>query len=139
MSRRRRRPLPVRERARRRKRLSMTSLIDVIFLLLLFFMLSSTFSKFSEIELTAGGSGPADAPDTPPLFLQLLPDDLRLNGQSLALNALTPALAQPEDAQPRTLLISLSADVTSQRLTDLLAVLRGAKGISPVILGGATG
>ncbi|MEQ8919725.1 MAG: biopolymer transporter ExbD, partial [Roseovarius sp.] len=31
-------------RSRARKRLSMTSLIDVFFLLLLFFMLSSTFS-----------------------------------------------------------------------------------------------
>ena len=29
----------------------MTSLIDVIFLLLLFFMLSSTFSRFAEVEL----------------------------------------------------------------------------------------
>ncbi|MFX0547183.1 ExbD/TolR family protein [Roseovarius sp. S1116L3] len=130
----------MRERAHRRKRLSMTSLIDVIFLLLLFFMLSSTFSKFSEIELTAGGTGPAATSDTPPLFLQLSPDDLRLNGQGLALDALPPALAQREVAQPpRTLLISLSSDVTSQRLTDLLAVLRGAKGIRPVILGGAAG
>ncbi|HEY9038882.1 MAG TPA: biopolymer transporter ExbD [Roseovarius sp.] len=130
----------MRERARRRKRLSMTSLIDVIFLLLLFFMLSSTFSKFSEIELTAGGSRPAEAHNTPLLFLQLLPDDLRLNGQSLALDALPPALAQPEgELPPRTLLISLSGDVTSQRLTNLLAVLRGARGISPVILGGTAG
>ena len=32
----------------------MTSLIDVIFLLLLFFMLSSTFSRFAEVEISAG-------------------------------------------------------------------------------------
>ena len=44
-------------KARRRRRLSMTSLIDVIFLLLLFFMLTSTFTRFSEVELTAAGSG----------------------------------------------------------------------------------
>jgi biopolymer transport protein ExbD len=35
----------------------MTSLIDVIFLLLLFFMLSSTFSRFGEVELTAAAGG----------------------------------------------------------------------------------
>ncbi|WP_319529806.1 biopolymer transporter ExbD [uncultured Cohaesibacter sp.] len=29
----------------------LTSLIDVIFLLLLFFMLSSTFSKYSQLDL----------------------------------------------------------------------------------------
>ena len=34
-----------------KKRLALTSLIDIIFLLLLFLMLTSTFSKFSEIEL----------------------------------------------------------------------------------------
>ena len=43
-------------RRRRSGRLSMTSLIDVIFLLLLFFMLTSTFSKFSEVELAAEGT-----------------------------------------------------------------------------------
>ena len=120
----------------------MTSLIDVIFLLLLFFMLSSTFSKFSEIELTAGGSGPGRAAETPPLFLQLRPGDLSLNGQNLALDALVPALRQsasaPDSAKaPRTLLISLASEVTSQRLTDLLATLRGTEGISPIILGRA--
>ncbi len=39
----------------------MTSLIDVIFLLRLFFMLSSTFSRFAEVELTAAGAS-ASAP-----------------------------------------------------------------------------
>ena len=50
----------------------MTSLIDVIFLLLLFFMLTSTFTRFSEVELTAAGSGtPPQAPTEAPLFLRL--------------------------------------------------------------------
>ena len=35
-----------------RRQISVTSLIDVIFLLLLFFMLSSTFSKFADVELS---------------------------------------------------------------------------------------
>ena len=34
-----------------RRRLGLTPLIDVIFLLLLFFMLSSTFSRFSDLSL----------------------------------------------------------------------------------------
>lgn len=42
------------KRAYVRKRTSITSLIDVIFLLLLFFMLASTFTKFSEIEISSG-------------------------------------------------------------------------------------
>ncbi|MFD0857407.1 ExbD/TolR family protein [Roseovarius aquimarinus] len=125
-------------RARRRKRLSLTSLIDVIFLLLLFFMLSSTFSKFSEIELSAASSG-APAPSTErPLFLQLMPDDLRLNGRSVALEALGEAIGPPEaESAPRPLLVALKGEVSAQRLTDLLAALRGVDGLAPTILGGA--
>ena len=44
----------------------MTSLIDVIFLLLLFFMLTSTFSKFAEIELAAATSGAGAATGAKP-------------------------------------------------------------------------
>ncbi|MEX0280950.1 MAG: biopolymer transporter ExbD, partial [Arenibacterium sp.] len=43
---------PMRNVAPRRRRVvSLTALIDVVFLLLLFFMLTSTFSSFGEIEL----------------------------------------------------------------------------------------
>ena len=55
-------------RLRRRRRLSMTSLIDVIFLLLLFFMLSSTFTRFAELELAAGGTGGSPMPSGRCLF-----------------------------------------------------------------------
>ena len=72
----------------------MTSLIDVIFLLLLFFMLSSTFSKFAEVELTAGGAGAATSSTARPLFLQLGPETARLNSAELALEALPEALAE---------------------------------------------
>ncbi|MEX1236013.1 MAG: biopolymer transporter ExbD [Roseovarius sp.] len=122
-------------RSRRLRRLSMTSLIDVIFLLLLFFMLSSTFSKFSEIELSAaaGAGAPADAR---PLFVQLRASDVTLNGEAMALEALGAALrARPEAGEAQPLLIALGDAVTSQRLADLLVLLRGIAGISPTVLG----
>lgn len=114
--------------------MSLTSLIDVIFLLLLFFMLTSTFSRFSEIELTSGSAGAGTA-DTPPLFLQLRPEGLTLNGEATSLAALPEALASDRD-ETRPLLISLAPEVTAQRLTDLLAGLGGVDGIAPTVLGG---
>ena len=42
-------------------------------------MLSSTFSKFAEVELTAGGAGAATSSTARPLFLQLGPETARLN------------------------------------------------------------
>ena len=117
----------------KRRRMSMTPLIDIIFLLLLFFMLSSTFTKFAEVELTVAGSGSAPS-DTPPLFLQLGPDSLALNGQSLSLETLgTSPLAEAQDGT--TLLVSLRGEVTAQRLTDLLVALRPWPSVTVTVLG----
>lgn len=88
----------------------MTSLIDVIFLLLLFFMLTSTFSKFLEVELSTSGAGTVAQNDSPPMFLQLTPQDLRLNGTVVAMAALqSPALG--EATKDATLIINLSGEV----------------------------
>ncbi|EAU44208.1 hypothetical protein R2601_27233 [Salipiger bermudensis HTCC2601] len=116
----------------------MTSLIDVIFLLLLFFMLTSTFTRFSEVELTAAGSGtPPQAPTEAPLFLRLGAETAQLNNVELPLDGLAEALAEArgEGDAPRQLLVAMRPDVSAQRLTDLLVVLRGVTGISPTILG----
>ncbi|WP_282077505.1 ExbD/TolR family protein [Epibacterium ulvae] len=108
----------------RRKRLSMTSLIDVIFLLLLFFMLTSTFSKFTEIELTAATPGASGAADRDRLFLSLEENRLLLNGRVVPLADLPATLPQqPQDTKP-LVLISLSADASAQRLVDILTQLR---------------
>ncbi|MDF3415100.1 biopolymer transporter ExbD [Sulfitobacter sp. M57] len=113
----------------------MTSLIDVIFLLLLFFMLTSTFSKFAEVELSAAGAGAVASPDAPPLFMQLGADDVRLNGDPVALDALgLSPLAKAE--QGTTLLVSLGTEVDSQRLTDLLVALRRLPALRVTVLGG---
>lgn len=126
-------------KTRRATRLSMTSLIDVIFLLLLFFMLSSTFSKFAEVELTAAGSSAraSDVAQEPPLFLRLMPDAISLNGHDLTLDTLAATLSEKADADtPRPVLVAMSGEVTSQRLTDVLMALRSVAGIAPTILGG---
>ncbi|WP_136636038.1 ExbD/TolR family protein [Pseudooceanicola onchidii] len=126
-------------KAKRASRLSMTSLIDVIFLLLLFFMLTSTFSKFSEVELMAAGSSVGASSDRPPLFLRLSPEALNLNGRDLAVEGLAEALGPEADVDsPRSLIVALAPEVTAQRLTDLLVVLRGVPGVTPMVLGGGT-
>ncbi|WP_255465873.1 biopolymer transporter ExbD [Salipiger sp. IMCC34102] len=122
-------------RKARRRALSLTSLIDVIFLLLLFFMLSSTFSRFAEVELTVGAAGDGGTADAAPLFLRLAPDTLSLNGELVALDALAGAFPDVEAEAPLVVLVSMAAGVTSQRLTDLLGVLRGVPGIAPTVLG----
>jgi len=124
-------------RAARRRRLSLTALVDVIFLLLLFFMLGSTFTRFGEVDLdtgTARGSGGA-APDAPPpFFLRLGSETMDLNGTPLALGALPAALA---DAPAPALLVALRPGVSAQRLTDLMVVLRQVPGARATVLAAA--
>lgn len=126
----------MRKRQARRK-LSMTSLIDVIFLLLLFFMLSSTFSKFAEVELSAAGSGAgAVQGETRPMFLRLGAEGLSLNGREVALAALQEVVqGEMPEAGEQPLLVSLQDGVTAQRLIDLLGVLRGVGNLSVTVLG----
>lgn len=112
-----------------RRAVSMTPLIDVVFLLLLFFMLTSTFLTFGEIELAPATPG-GEASGTPELrsFVQLGATRLVLNGVPLALDALNDAL------QPGQVLVSLDDDTTAQRLVDLLAEMRGRPDLNVVVL-----
>lgn len=120
--------------APKRRSLSMTSLIDVIFLLLLFFMLSSTFSRFAEIPLTGAAAGSGGAVQTTYLiFLRLGAEDLLIQGRTTALDGVPEALLT-ETAGPRQALVSLSGDVTAQRLTDLLVALARVPELSVKVL-----
>ncbi len=110
----------------------MTSLIDVIFLLLLFFMLSSTFSKFGDVELHVGTAGAEATQSDRLLFLQLEEDSLSLNGITLTLPALATQFAADQDA---TLVVSVQETVTAQRMTDLLVALRDVPEARVVLLG----
>ena len=109
----------------------MTSLIDVIFLLLLFFMLTSTFSRFSEVPLPLGGAGTAVASTQDRLFLRVAETEIRLNGQLIALDALPDRLSSDT---LRQVLISMTETASAQRLTDILTQLRGVQNIAINVL-----
>ena len=119
----------------RRKQLSMTSLIDVVFLLLLFFMLSSTFTRFSEIPLVGASAGQsASASDTPPLFVRLNEQGVQLNGQDYTIDTVIDQIDEIAEAEGQQILISPQDAVTSQRLVDLLVVLAARPELSVVVL-----
>lgn len=67
--------------SRRRRHPAMTSLIDVIFLLLLFFMLSSTFSKFAEMDISSSNSSAGVSANKPDLFINPSDQGWKINGE----------------------------------------------------------
>jgi len=117
----------------RRRALSLTSLIDVIFLLLLFFMLSTTFTRTAELPLVAGGSGTGTA-QSAPVFVRLAPDDLSVNGQDVSLGDIVAQINtfSQEEAQ---VIVSLAPLVNAQRLADLLVQLRTQPRLRVQVLG----
>lgn len=103
--------------------MSLTSLIDVVFLLLLFFMLTSTFTRHREITLPSAGAGTATAPA--PVFLRLGPDEILVNGRASTLADLAASVGDMAGASGTPVLVSLAQGVTAQRLVDVLAALGG--------------
>lgn len=116
---------------KRRKRLSMTSLIDVIFLLLLFFMLTSTFSKYGEIELTGGAAGAPAQSDHLLRFLKLDDGRVLLNGDTVTLETLNEHLSSDKE---QIIVLSLSDETTSQQLMDALTILRPLPNTQTMVL-----
>jgi len=109
---------------RRGRRLSLTSLIDVIFLLLLFFMLSSTFTKFSEVEITGGRSGFNPSSDRPDVLINLTSDFWRINGVQFTKDTSTEKLIELFVSGARNAVILVSDDVSSQVLVSAVEIAR---------------
>lgn len=62
------------EGVRRRRRLNLTPLIDVVFLLLIFFMLASTFLKFGTVKIDAAGAGAGKADVSKMVLIHVAPE-----------------------------------------------------------------
>lgn len=99
-----------------RRRLSMTSLIDVIFLLLLFFMLSSTFARFAEIEVSGGVASAAAPGDRPDVLLRFDGTEWRVNGLVVDDGELEGELARLAEAGAETAVLLVRGELTSQGL-----------------------
>jgi biopolymer transport protein ExbD len=114
-----------------RRQVSMTSLIDIIFLLLLFFMLSSTFSRFADVELDASSGGDPAKQTSVPAFLKLSADRLLLNGSELTTLTLQAEIERLKTTSNlNAVILSVDETATSQQLVDTMLVVRRSAGIS---------
>ncbi|QIE57825.1 biopolymer transporter ExbD [Pikeienuella piscinae] len=117
--------------APRRRRPSLTPMIDVVFLLLVFFMLAARFGLDQTIPLPlAGSSGDWSGP---PRLVDIRPDGLTLNGAPVAgdelASALAPLTATPDD----TIVLRARDGADVQRLIDVAERLTEA-GFSALVL-----
>ncbi|SNY92709.1 biopolymer transport protein ExbD [Cohaesibacter sp. ES.047] len=118
---------------RRRSIVGLTSLIDVIFLLLLFFMLTSTFSKFSQFDLGVAGVG-SGAGERPKLIVAVSRDgSVRLNGQPAEIAALNDEIATFTEKGVESAVVVPRDGVKLQELVTVLETLKRS-GLSKVSL-----
>ena len=109
---------------RRARRLSLTSLIDVIFLLLLFFMLSSTFTRFAEVEIS-GGAATSGASGTPDVLVRLGDDGWSVNGMAADDAAGVAAeVARLEADGAGTAVLIVRGEASSQDLVGAVEAIR---------------
>lgn len=106
------------------RRPNLTPMIDVVFLLLVFFMLASRFGADTVLPLSLASQGASYS--GPPRLVDIRPDGIALNGIAVA----------PEDLGARVLALTTKADDTVvlrprdaadlQRVIAVMEVLRAA-------------
>jgi len=109
-------------RARIRSHLDIAPLIDIVFLLLVFFMLTSTFMVPEAIELELPASSSATVTDITPIIVSLdSAGQLALNGERIERAQLRAAVAALLDANADAA-ITLKSDARTE-VQQLLAVM----------------
>ena len=128
-------PRPAAGTGRRRGALiGLTPLIDVVFILLVFFMLASSFQDRRAIELVAPArTGVAGAPMEGALLVEVRPDGLRLSAERVSLDVLVARVGERVTRHPDArVLVKPARGVALQgtvRVLDALAAA-GVTGLS---------
>lgn len=116
--------------APRRFPVGLTALVDVVFILLVFFMLASSFLEWRAIELKLPAEAGAGAPGEPSLVVSIAGDGaLRLDGERIADADLGARLRRRlVDDPARPVLVRAAGRVPLQRTIAVLEAVSDAGG-----------
>lgn len=113
------------------RRPGLTPLIDVVFLLLVFFMLAAQFGREQAVSLSGAAGGGAYS--GPPRLVSVLDTGLRLNGRSVSLAALPAALEPLIESREDAIVLQPDAEANLQRLIEVTDALEAA-GFGNIVL-----
>lgn len=117
-----------------RRKPSLTPMIDVVFLLLVFFMLASQFGLDQVVRLPLAASGnTAQAYSGPPRLVSITPTGVLLNGIETPLADLPDALQGLTESPNDPVVLRGQDAATSQQVLDVLGHLQDA-GFTAVVL-----
>ena len=118
---------------RPRRKPSLTPMIDVVFLLLVFFMLASRFGGDTHVPLNAAAQAGEGAYSGPPRLVDILPEGVRLNGQVVEGAALATEVLDLTEAPSDTVVLRAKDGADLQRVVDVMQRLSDA-GLSALVL-----
>lgn len=116
---------------RGKRRPNLTPMIDVVFLLLVFFMLASRFGTDQTLPLDVAGQGAGYS--GPPRLVDIAPEGLRLNGVALDADALAAELERLTETPGDTIILRARDEASLQRVIEVMDGLRAA-GFSRLVL-----
>lgn len=114
---------------------TLTPLIDVVFILLLFFMLATSFGRWGTLEITpAGARGAASTAAAPTVLVRLRAASIDLSGETLAAGALAARLRGLHDRHPGlAIVLDVDPGVPLQRVVDTLETIGDAGVPAPML------
>ncbi|SEP61154.1 ExbD/TolR family protein [Thalassovita taeanensis] len=115
----------------KRRKPSLTPMIDVVFLLLVFFMLASRFGADQVLPLPLGGGGSYAGQ---PRLVDILPDGFRLNGVACDATVLVAQLQGLLTDPSQTIVLRADDRIDTQRVVNVSRILRRAGFTSLVLM-----
>lgn len=119
--------------APKRRKPSLTPMIDVVFLLLVFFMLASQFGLDQVIKLPLAAGNRAEGYSGPPRLVTITQAGVLLNGTPIALSDLPESLQALSEKPEDPVVLRGQDSAQSQQVIDVLASLQQA-GFTAVVL-----
>ena len=112
-------------KGRRAAKLSLTPLIDVVFILLIFFMLESDFLTPYAMDMSAPGGAQSSEKPSAPLMIELQANGtLWLNKKKVTIGEFRSLVAQMNPDPETPAVLSADEGVALQRAVDVLDVLQ---------------
>lgn len=123
------------QRSFHRRRPSLTPIIDVVFLLLVFFMLASTFNVDKKVNLLSEIMNGSSNYDENPRLIEIKSDKLLINGVEADDNVAIKRLEEITQDLSQIIIVKVLADTSTQRMLDVIELLKSS-GFSNLKLGG---
>ena len=123
------------QRSFHRRRPSLTPIIDVVFLLLVFFMLASTFNVDKKVNLLSEIMNGSSNYDENPRLIEIKSDKLLINGVEADDNVAIKRLEEITQDLSQIIIVKVLAGTSTQRMLDVIELLKSS-GFSNLKVGG---